>query len=131
MLGARPDLVEGARDLGSAVLADRTPVSLRAFGLGALLGAVLLATVVSQFAADGPDGFERVGIDEGIEPGLDRSTGSQEQALDDIVFADYATDGIDNRPLSLAVAGLTGTLATLAVGYGVIRAARPRTTGGA
>ena len=44
----------------------------------------------------------------------------------DGLFADYATRGIDNEGLSLAVAGITGVAITLAVGWGVTSAQRRR-----
>jgi hypothetical protein len=40
------------------------------------------------------------------------------------VFADYATAGIDNETLSLAVAGLAGVAVTLLVGWGLVTASR-------
>ena len=39
-------------------------------------------------------------------------------------FADYATAGVDNESLSLAIAGISGALVTLAVGFGMLGAAR-------
>ena len=80
--------------------------------------AFVLATVISQFAVDNPDGLEKVAIDEGfIDSGRDH-------ALDSIIFSDYATSGVGNETLSLAVAGVSGVLITLLVGLGLISAAR-------
>jgi hypothetical protein len=42
------------------------------------------------------------------------------------LFADYATAGIRNETLSLAVAGVVGTIVTLAVAAGVFLAVRER-----
>ena len=48
----------------------------------------------------------------------------------DSVFADYATRGLDNEQVSLAVAGGTGVALTLVVGWGLgsaYRRLRPST----
>ena len=118
VLATRPDLVVGAHDLDIDAVADRRPVGARAFVLGGLLVAVFFAAVVSQFAVDDPDGLERVAIDEGFE----RS--AEEHAIADSIFADYATAGIDNETVSLAVAGIAGVALTLLVGFGLLAAAR-------
>jgi cobalt/nickel transport system permease protein len=118
VLATRPDLVVGARDLGAAAVEERPALGVRTFAIGAFIVAVLTATVVSQFAADDPDGLERVAIDEGF---VDQADG---HAFADAPFADYATSGIDNETLSLAVAGAAGVLLTIVVGAGILGAAR-------
>jgi cobalt/nickel transport system permease protein len=121
VLASRPDLVHGASDLELAQLAD-TKVEARTFVIGGLLVALVFAGVVSQFAVDDPDGLERVAEDTGfIESAGDH-------ALADFVFADYATAGISNGTLSLAVAGIVGTVVTLAVAAGIFLAMRDRRT---
>ncbi|HUF97706.1 MAG TPA: energy-coupling factor ABC transporter permease [Ilumatobacter sp.] len=122
VLAARPDLVAGAADLSIAQLADRRRIGARAFALGGLLTAIFFAVVVSQFAGSSPDGLERVAVDEGfIDSGRDH-------AFDGSLFSDYATSGIGNENVSLAVAGVCGVVLTLVVGLGLISAARrPRT----
>ncbi len=122
VLATRPDLVTGARDLTMDQLADRPRVAARTFVIGGIFVAVFFAVVVSQFAASDPDGLERVAEDEGF---IDSA---QEHALADSMFADYATDGIDNETLSLAVAGLAGVTLTLLVGYGIVSASRRAST---
>ncbi len=125
VLATRPDLVTGAQDLSFEQLADRPRVGARAFVIGGVLTAVFFAVVVSQFAVDNPDGLERVAEDKGfIDSGRDH-------ALDSSVFADYATRGIDNETLSLAVAGLAGVAITLLVGYGIVSASRQLRAGAA
>ena len=69
---------------------------------------------MSQFAVDSPDGLESVASETGIT-GADPAFGGG-------IFADYATEGIDNQGLSLAIAGVAGSLITLAVGYGLFSA---------
>lgn len=122
VLAARPDLVAGAADLSNAQLADRPRIGARAFALGGLITAMFFAVVVSQFAGSSPDGLERVAIDQGFaESGSDHAFSSS-------VFADYATSGIGNENLSLAVAGVCGVVLTLVVGIGLFSASRrPRT----
>ena len=113
VLATRPDLVYGASDLDRGQLANRKPIKTRVFVIAVLLVALFLAGVVSQFAADSPDGLERVAADTGI------AESAEEHDLGGSFFADYATTGIDNEPLSLAIAGIAGTLITLAVGSGI------------
>jgi cobalt/nickel transport system permease protein len=118
VLAARPDLVTGASDLDATQLAGGRRVGRRTFVLGGLFVSLVFAAVVSQFAVDNPDGLEKVAIDEGfIDSGRDH-------ALDSSIFSDYATSGVGNETLSLAVAGVSGVLITLLVGLGLISAAR-------
>lgn len=118
VMAARPDLVAGARDLNAEEIGDRRPVGARAFAIGGVLVAVVFAVVVSQFAFDDPDGLERVAQDHGF---IDRA---QDHAVAGSPFADYATRGIGNAQLSLAVAGLAGVVVTLLVAYGLTTATR-------
>ena len=119
VLASRPDLVDGAQDLDHVQLRE-SRVGTRTFVLGGLLVALVFAAVVSQFAVDDPDGLEKVAEDTGfIEAGGGHS-------LADSIFADYATAGISNETLSLAVAGIVGTVVTLLVSYGLFIAVRDR-----
>jgi cobalt/nickel transport system permease protein len=120
VLASRPDLVFGARDLDRSQLDDGRPLRARTFLIGGVLVALMFATVVSQFSVDEPDGLESVAQDQGF---LD-SGGNH--ALGDSVFADYATEGISNEKVSLAIAGIVGTLVTLAVAGGIFLAIRDR-----
>lgn len=118
VLAARPDLVAGARDLEVSVLAGRPRVGARTFLIGGVVVAAFCAMVVSQFAASDPDGLEKVASDKGF---IDSA---RDHDLGDSVFADYATRGIDNPELSLAIAGITGVAVTLIVGSGLVVATR-------
>jgi len=120
VLASRPDLVYGARNLDSTKLADRRQMKTRTFVVGGLLVALVFAGVVSQFAFDDPDGLEFVAEETGF------AASGMEHALADSPFADYATAGIDNEKLSLAVAGAVGALVTIAVGAGILLAVRDR-----
>lgn len=113
VLAARPDLVFGASDLDMTTLRATEPVGMKPFVIGGVLTAIVFATVVSQFAVGDPDGLESVAAEQGfLESGRDSAVASSP-------FAGYATAGLDNESLSLAVAGVTGTAITLAVGFGI------------
>lgn len=120
VMASRPDLVYGARDLTPAEAADRSQIGMRGFAIAGVLVALVFAAVVSQFAAPDPDGLERVADDQGF---LDSAT---DHALAGSPFADYATQGLSNETLSLAVAGIVGVVITLLVGVGVVYAVRDR-----
>jgi cobalt/nickel transport system permease protein len=119
VLASRPDLVYGASDLDQAQLAE-TKVKTRTFVIGGALVALIFAAVVSQFAYDDPDGLERVAEDTGF------ISSGEDHALADFMFADYATSGISNEALSLAIAGIVGTLVTLAVAAGIFLTIKER-----
>lgn len=120
VLSSRPDLVYGAQDLDRAQLSDQKLAKTRTFVIGGVLVALVFAAVVSQFAVDNPDGLEAVAEETGfIDSGA-------EHTFADSVFAEYATTGISNESLSLAIAGVVGTLVTLAVAYGIFRAVREK-----
>jgi cobalt/nickel transport system permease protein len=115
VLTTRPDLVYGARDIVQSDDGAGQKVPLRTFIVGGLLASLILAMVVSQFAFDDPDGLESVAEQTGI-------TG--EEATSGSIFADYATAGVGNETISLAIAGLVGVIITLAVGFGLAHAIR-------
>lgn len=122
VLAARPDLVAGARDLTRAQLGQRSRVGAAPFVVASLAAIAIVAAIVSQFAFDDPDGLEKVAEQRGL---LGATT---PHSFADSLFADYATRGIGNERLSLAVAGLCGAAITLLVAYGVAvagRSARP------
>jgi cobalt/nickel transport system permease protein len=118
VLATRPDLVRGARDLSPDQLADSPRIPARTFIIGGVLVAAFFAAVVSQFASGDPDGLARVAEDEGF------GGSAQNHALSETLFADYATEGIGDEALSLALAGLAGMTLTLLVGFGVVSASR-------
>ncbi len=119
VLASRPDLVFGADGLrGDAAGGGR----LGRFAVGATVVTVLLAGVVSQFAASDPDGLESVAAEQGF------ADQAGDHALSSSVFADYATAGVANDQVSLALAGFAGVVVVMAVGSGVALAARRRET---
>lgn len=116
VMASRPDLVYGASDISFARDRRQERVPLRSFLIGGFLAALVLAVVVSQFAVGDPDGLESVAETTGI------AASRTESSLSDTFLADYATAGIGNETVSLAVAGTLGVMITLAVGYGVFKA---------
>lgn len=118
VLATRPDLVAGAADLTPEARSTRPAIGRRPFVVGAVLASLFVAVVVSQFASGEPDGLERVATDEGF------AQSAEEHGLADSAFADYATRGIDNEQLSLAVAGASGVTLTLVVGHGLASSRR-------
>lgn len=114
VMASRPDLVYGASDLDEGQLADRRRVSARAFVIGGLLVAITFAAGISQFAVDNPDGLEAVAEETGF------AESGQDHLFDSSIFSDYATAGVDNEQVSLAVAGVVGTLVVLVVGAGLM-----------
>jgi cobalt/nickel transport system permease protein len=122
VLASRPDLVFGGRDLDPSVLSEESRVPTRVFVIGGLIAAFFFATIVSQFAFGSPDGLESVAESEGF------IESAEDHALADWIFADYATSGIANETLSLAIAGIVGTLITLLVAWGIVLAVRDKPT---
>ncbi|MGH3651281.1 MAG: energy-coupling factor ABC transporter permease [Acidimicrobiia bacterium] len=120
VLSVRPDLVHGAADLDRSRIGERGRVRARTLSIGGVLVALVFAAGVSQFAVDDPDGLGRVAGDTGF------AASAEEHVLGAGIFADYATAGVTNERVSLAVAGIVGTLVTLAVGAGVLFAIRER-----
>lgn len=120
VLAARPDLVHGAQHLDLADEPAGQRVGMRTFLVAGAVVALAFAGIVSQFAVDNPDGLESVAEEEGF------ADQGRDSAVADSPFADYATAGLDNETASLAVAGVTGTLLTLAVGAGLFASVRRR-----
>ncbi len=80
------------------------------FVMSALGVSAALAGGVSYYASSHPDGLNKVAIDLGF------AEAEKESALSGSPLADYSVAGIESERLSTAVAGITGVLATAAVG---------------
>jgi cobalt/nickel transport system permease protein len=96
------------------------------FLLGGLAVALVLAAGVSRYASSQPDGLERVAEDRGLD------TRERPHALADSPFADYSTTGVEDRGLSIGIAGALGVVVTfsLAAGaVGIVTIIRRRSTG--
>jgi cobalt/nickel transport system permease protein len=121
VLAVRPDLVRGADGIDAQ--RDRVRLPRTRFVVLGVLAALVVAVGVAQFAVDEPDGLERVAVDLGFDEA------GQDHLLANSVFSDYATAGVASEPVSLALAGVAGTLLTLAVGTGLLLAVRERRGG--
>jgi cobalt/nickel transport system permease protein len=121
VLAVRPDLVRGADGLARGGGRARMPRAR--FVIAALVASLVVAVGVAQFAVDEPDGLERVSEDLGFDGA------AQDHAFGSSLFADYATAGVASEPVSLAIAGIAGTLLTLAVGTGLLLLVRDRRRG--
>lgn len=119
VLASRPDLVFGAQDLDRATLDAESKIPMRTFLIGGALATLVFAAVVSQFAVDNPDGLEWVAEEQGF---IDSA---RDHRLEGWPFADYATRGIENEALSLAIAGVVGVLITFLVAWGILRTVKP------
>lgn len=97
--------------------------STRRLIVAGLLLTLLIAVVVSQFASSSPDGLEYVAEQQGF---IDTASSHD---LAGGPLADYGSNLTDNNWVNTAVAGLAGTLATLAIGYGIFWLVRKRDDG--
>jgi cobalt/nickel transport protein len=101
-------------------LSTRTRPSARATGVAVLVVSLLLAGVVSFYAAASPDGLTKVSEDQGF------AESEEEHATGDGPFAGYGSSFIDDERLSGGVAGVVGVVVVLLLGSGVAYAARRR-----
>ncbi|WP_372733928.1 PDGLE domain-containing protein [Nocardioides sp.] len=96
------------------------PVSTRAVRWSALVVALLLAGVVSFYAATSPDGLNRVAQDQGF------ASTETEHAAGDGPLSDYQTRGVDQGRLSGGAAGVVGVLVVLGLATALTYAVRRR-----
>ncbi|ALJ21571.1 PDGLE domain-containing protein [Microbacterium sp. No. 7] len=93
-------------------------VSTRAFAIGAVIVALVLACVASLFASGHPDGLEFVA----------ESLGFAHTAVDSATaggpFADYESSFVASPGLGTAIAGAVGCLVTFAVAWMLVRGMR-------
>lgn len=88
----------------------------------ALALSVALAALLSPFASGDPDGLEKVAEQQGFA-----SREAEEPAWRHALMPDYwSEDDSGETPLRKAIAGVIGTLAVFAVGYGIARLAARR-----
>jgi cobalt/nickel transport protein len=95
-------------------------VSNRAVALGILLVALVLAGVVSFYAASSPDGLSKVSEDQGFD-----ST-AKSNAAEDSPFAGYGASFVDDERLSGGLAGVVGVVVVLALTGGLTLVLRRR-----
>ncbi|MFD9371088.1 energy-coupling factor ABC transporter permease [Streptomyces sp. NPDC060020] len=138
VIAVRPDLVHGARGLGSplklrvggelvdAPAAAAAPVaarSTRKVWATGLVTALVLAGFVSYYASASPDGLEKVAADKGIDAKV------EDHAAADSPLADYGVKNVDDARLSGGLAGVIGVGVTVVAGTGIFWAVRRRRTG--
>ncbi|MFZ5651029.1 MAG: PDGLE domain-containing protein [Bacillota bacterium] len=80
-----------------------------------LLLALIVAAFLSPFASSSPDGLERVAEDLGF---LEKGEGDP---IMKSPIPDYVFPGIENESAATAAAGVTGTLLTFGVMYGLAK----------
>jgi cobalt/nickel transport protein len=91
--------------------------------IAAVVVALGLAVFFSPFASSSPDGLERVAEDRHF------ADADSVQAWQQSPLPDYTVPGVDSEVLSTSLAGLLGTLATLALGWGLASLLRRRRGG--
>jgi len=94
----------------------------RAVRIGILVAALVLAGLVSYYAASSPDGLSRVAEDKGL------SSAQEDHANSDNPLAGYHTKGIGNDRLSRGLACVVGVLVVLTLAGGLVLAVRRRRT---
>ncbi len=94
--------------------------STKVVALGVLVVTLLLAGVVSFYAAASPDGLTKVSEDQGF------AASEKEHATGDGPFAGYGSSFIGDDRLSGGVAGVVGVLVVLVLGTGLTYAVRRR-----
>lgn len=87
--------------------------SLKVVAAGVLLVAIILAGVVSFYAASSPDGLTKVSEDKGF------ASSETEHDAADGPFAGYDSSFIDDERLSGGVAGIVGVAVVLLLGTGL------------
>lgn len=120
VLASRPDLVYGADGLVDQAAHHRGARGMGRAAVVAALVTLAVAAGASQFAAPDPDGLERVAEEQGFADRAD------DHGLSSSLFADYATRGVADEGVSLALAGVAGTAIVLAVVSGLVLAGRRR-----
>jgi cobalt/nickel transport protein len=108
------------------------------FIMAGLALSLLLAGVVSGFAAGSPDGLEHAArqgctVNEEHEPvsGDCMARAEEGHRLAGGPLADYGWRGIDNGALATGLSGVTGVLITFVLGAGLFWLVRRRGTSGA
>ena len=100
---------------------SRPRISTRMLALGILVVALLLAGIVSFYAASSPDGLTKVSQDQGFAD--TENTHSSE----DSPLAGYGTSFVEDDRASVGIAGVVGVLVVLGLGTGVTYLVRRRT----
>lgn len=89
-------------------------------GMALALG---IALFLSPWASSLPDGLERVAEELGF---IKKAGGSGATVWEKSPIPDYRIPGITNEPVATGLAGLTGTVAIAAAGWGLARLLKKR-----
>ena len=98
--------------------------STKAVRLGILVVVLVLAGLVSYYAASSPDGLNRVAQDKGF------ASTEKDHPASDHPLASYSTKGVGNDRLSTGLAGVAGAVVVLALAGGLALVVRRRRAAG-
>jgi hypothetical protein len=90
------------------------------FLIFAMLVALFLAGVLSNYASDAPDGLEKAVAELGLE------SDESKRVWTGAPLADYSVANVSNESLSTGLSGLAGTLLVFFLVYGLSLLARKR-----
>ena len=121
VLQSRPDLVAAWKGAGGETMPAAARVSWSVVAVAGVGLAVVLAALVSPYASAWPDGLEKVAENLGF---LHKA--APHAAWNASPLPDYAMPGLKNEKTATALAGIAGTLAVLAAGWGLVFMARRR-----
>lgn len=95
-------------------------VSNRMLALGILVVALLLAGIVSFYAASSPDGLTKVAQDQGF------ADTQNSHSSEDSPFAGYGSSFVEDERASVGIAGVVGVLVVLVAASGLTYVVRRR-----
>lgn len=113
----RPDLIPAWAGMGKAAEPDRADKDVWGLAGAGLMLALMLALLGSPFASSSPDGLEKVAEEKGFAAAASEDT----IVWTTILFPDYKIKSVESRKVSTSLAGLLGTMAVFACGFGAIR----------
>ena len=118
VVAARPDIVPAWADLDrKSGETGRVRKGVWALAGAGLALAAALALFGSPWASSSPDGLEKVAEDRGFAGAASEEKSVWTRSL----FPDYRVKAIGSEAVSTGVAGLLGTIAVFAAGFGIIR----------
>lgn len=116
VFAARPDILPAWSRVAQPAGARSAARNIWPIAVGGTLTAILLAFAISPFASSAPDGLERIATQQQFV----------ERPMADVswthgLFTDYSVPGVGNERASTGLAGVLGTAAIFAVGFGVVK----------
>ena len=116
VMAARPDVLPAWAGIGEVAAAGARKKKTWTLVVAGLAVALVLAAFASPFASSSPDGLEKVAEKEGFI-----ESAENKEVWKHSPMPDYAVPGAGSEAVSTGLAGLVGTAAIFAVGFGVIR----------